>query len=243
MTSAAAPATKGAGLAGAARLLDVARVAELVDALGVQGVGVTGGEAASPGATRLTVRPSREAGGRQRADVAALPAAGRELVRARRSRSARRTGSRWTRRRRSGGVGGGRADRVKRARVAAGHDHRRPAATARSLNSLDRVQRGDIGERVGAERLVDHAHAVPVDRVVDRLEDRGRGGGAGAAENTLSAMSFAPGAVPWIRMSHGVAGSCARSRPRCTPRRPARRSRWRRRTPRRLPSPRPSPHR
>ena len=127
----------------------------------------------SPGATRSTVRAGLgEAARAQRADVVVQPAGGREVAGRARSWSARRSGS-WSTRPteiRFGSVAGEPivlvepASPVETLTVT-------PAAHGGVVELRGGVQRGDVRERVGAERLVDHVDVVGLDRVVDRLQE------------------------------------------------------------------------
>ena len=84
---------------------------------------------------------------------------------------------------------------------------------------LDQVEAGGVGERVVAERLVEHVDVVEVDRVVDGLEEHRVEGQVGRP-NTLSPTRLAPGATPRTRMLHGGAEPDAVAGRRCRPARP-----------------------
>ena len=182
------------GLAGAAALLDVGGLAEEVDAAYVGRTGVAGGEAQVAGRDQVhraagLVEPARA----QRADVVAQPAGRGEVagggvvglgVHLELRRGADRDDVR---------VGRRRADGVGRARVAAGDGDHHARRDRRVVELLGHIQRGDVGERVAAERLVEHVDVVGLDRVVDGLQEVGLGGVLEGAEHVKPDQAGAGG--------------------------------------------------
>ena len=167
----------------------------------------------SPGATRSTVRPVLvEAARAQRADVVVQPARGREVagrgvvglgVEPELGRGADRQDLRVRRRR---------ADRVGRARVAGGHADHHAGRHGRVVELLGHVERGDVRERVRAERLVEHVHVVGLHRVVDRLEEARLGRVLVVAEDVESDQADARAPRPrcgcCTRPGRPARGSC-----------------------------------